>query len=267
VIRGRNIHEDLDRGVLTLWLDRREAKNGMDPAMLEEFAAAVERAAAAAEARAVVVRGANGDFCTGADLGDMETPVLETSRNSIELVQRVAAIFAALHEMGKPTVAAVEGWAVAGGFEIVISCDFALAAADARLGDFHIRRALFGGAGPIYRLPRLVGLRRAKELLLTGKIISGAEAARWGLVNGATEAPRLDALIGEFCGELVDKSAFCLGMTKMALNRGLDADSDTLARLATMTTSAVMRSADAGEGEIDARGYRDARSTRPPSLR
>ena len=86
------------------------------------------------------MRGANGDFCTGADLGDMESPVLDTSLNSIKLVQRVATIFADLFEMGKPTVAAVEGWAIAGGFEIAISCDFALAADDARLGDFHIPR-------------------------------------------------------------------------------------------------------------------------------
>ncbi len=246
--RGRNVHEELERGVLTLWLDRREARNGMDPPMLEEFAAAIDRAAAARDVRVLVVRGANGDFCTGADLGDMERPVLDTSLNSIVLVQRVAAIFADLFEMGKPTVAAVEGWAVAGGFEIAISCDFALAADDARLGDFHIRRSLFGGAGPIYRLPRLVGLRRAKELLLTGKIISGAEAARWGIVNAAADAARLGALVRDFCTELADKSAFCLGMTKMALNRGLDGDTNTLAVLGTMAENVAMNSSDAREG-------------------
>ena len=65
----------------------------------------------------------------------------------------------------QPTIAVVEGYAVAGGFELMISCDFAIAADDAKIGDFHIRRALFGGAGPIYRLPRYIGLRKTKELL------------------------------------------------------------------------------------------------------
>ena len=65
--------------------------------------------------------------------------------------------------MGKPTIAAVEGYAVAGGFELMISCDFCLAQDDAKIGDFHIRRALFGGAGPIYRLPRYIGIRNRRS--------------------------------------------------------------------------------------------------------
>ena len=85
--------------------------------------------------------------------------------------------------MNKPTIAVVEGYAVAGGFELMISTDFALAADEARIGDFHIRRALFGGGGPIYRLPRIMGMRKAKELMLTGKLLTGKEAAsaEWNL--------------------------------------------------------------------------------------
>ncbi len=81
----------------------------------------------------------------------------------------------------KPTIAAVEGYAVAGGFELMISCDFALASTEAKIGDFHMRRALFGGAGPIYRLPRMIGMRRAKELMLTGKLLTGEQCADWGI--------------------------------------------------------------------------------------
>ena len=77
----------------------------------------------------------------------------------------------------------LEGYVTAGGFEIMISCDFAIAADDAKIGDFHIRRALFGGAGPIYRVPRMIGIRKTKELMLTGKLLSGVEAAEFGLIN------------------------------------------------------------------------------------
>jgi enoyl-CoA hydratase/carnithine racemase len=150
--------------------------------------------------------------------------------------------------MRKPTIAAVEGYAVAGGFELMISCDFALATSEARIGDFHIRRALFGGAGPIYRLPRMIGMRRSKELMLTGKLLSGDQCAQWGLVNAAAPQAGFDALIQEFCAPLIDKSPFCMWMTKMAVNRGLDADTNSLITLETMTCNVVHHSEDAKEG-------------------
>ena len=80
--------------------------------------------------------------------------------------------------MNTPSVAVLEGHVTAGGFELMISCDFAIAADDAQIGDFHIRRALFGGAGPIYRLPRMIGVRKTKELMLTGKLLSGKRGGR-----------------------------------------------------------------------------------------
>jgi enoyl-CoA hydratase/carnithine racemase len=137
---------------------------------------------------------------------------------------------------------------VAGGFELLISCDFALAADEARIGDFHIRRGVFGGAGPIYRLPRYVGMRRAKELMLTGKLLSGKECAEWGLCNDSAPAAELDALVERFIEPLIDKSTFTMWMTKMATNRGLDADTESLIALETMTCNVVHQSEDAKEG-------------------
>ena len=130
----------------------------------------------------------------------------------------------------------------------MISCDFALAATTARIGDFHIRRALFGGCGPIYRLPRYIGLRKAKELMLTGKLLSGTEAAEWGLVNDVAPPEEFDALIERFCGPLIDKSPFCMWITKMAVNRGLDADTNSLITLETLACNVVHQSQDAREG-------------------
>jgi enoyl-CoA hydratase len=176
------------------------------------------------------------------------SPVLHATSSSLQLAIDSARTYDKIFNMRKPTIAAVEGYAVAGGFELMISCDFALATSESKIGDFHIRRALFGGAGPIYRLPRMIGMRRSKELMLTGKLLSGDQCAEWGLVNASAPQAEFDKLIADFCAPLIDKSPFCMWMTKMAVNRGLDADTNSLITLETMTCNVVHHSEDAKEG-------------------
>ena len=129
-----------------------------------------------------------------------------------------------------------------------ISCDFAIAADDARIGDFHIRRALFGGAGPIYRLPRYIGLRKTKELLFTGKLLSGKECEEWGLANVSAPSEQLEQAIADFVAPMLDKSQFTMRITKLAANRGLDGDTETLIALESMTCNVAHQSQDAKEG-------------------
>ena len=242
------IQYEVGAGIATIWLNRPHKRNCVSPQLLDDLAKAVDRAEADEEARAVVFRGRGNTFCSGADLELLVGPVLHKSTSSIDLAQKSAKTYDHIFNLKKPTIAAVEGYAVAGGFELMISCDFALASTEAKIGDFHIRRALFGGAGPIYRLPRMIGMRRAKELMLTGKLLTGQECADWGLVNACAPPEKFDALIEEFCAPLIDKSPFCMWMTKTAVNRGLDADTDSLIVLETMTCNVVHHSADAKEG-------------------
>jgi len=241
-------YEVAENGVATIWLNRPHKRNCVSPQLLRDLGAAVDRAEADSRALAVVFRGRGNTFCSGADLDQLVGPVLQTSSSSLDLAITSARTYNHIFNLKKPTIAAVEGYAVAGGFELMISCDFALATSEAKIGDFHIRRALFGGAGPIYRLPRMIGMRRAKELMLTGKLLSGDQCADWGLVNASAPAAEFDALIHEFCAPLIDKSPFCMWMTKMAVNRGLDADTDSLITLETMTCNVVHHSDDAKEG-------------------
>jgi len=126
--------------------------------------------------------------------------------------------------------------------------DFCVAADDAKIGDFHIRRALFGGAGPIYRLPRYIGLRKTKELLLTGKLLSGRECEDWDLANVSAPADQLDQAVADFIAPMKDKSAFAMRITKLAANRGLDGDTETLIALESMTCNVAHQSEDAKEG-------------------
>jgi len=241
-------YEVADNGIATIWLNRPHKRNCVSPQLLQELGEAVEQAEADTKARAVVFRGRGHTFCSGADLDLLVGPVLHTSTSSLDLAMTSARIYDHIFNLKKPTIAAVEGYAVAGGFELMISCDFALAASEAKIGDFHMRRALFGGAGPIYRLPRMIGMRRAKELMLTGKLLTGDQCADWGLVNASAPAAQFDELIQEFCKPFLELSPFCMWMTKMAANRGLDADTDTLITLETMTCNVVHHSDDAKEG-------------------
>jgi enoyl-CoA hydratase/carnithine racemase len=141
-------------GVATIWLNRPEVKNCVNWGLLTQLGAALERAEDDDDARVVLIRGRGQTFCAGADLNMLDSEFLGTTNNSVKIAQVSARTFDRAFNLGKPTIAVVEGHAVAGGFELMISCDFAIAADDAKIGDFHIRRALFGGAGPIYRLPR-----------------------------------------------------------------------------------------------------------------
>src|SRR5215211_6816542 len=150
-------------GVATIWLNRPEVKNAVNWGLLTQLGQALERADD--EVRVVLIRGRGHTFCAGADLNMLDAEFLGTTNNSVKIAQVSARTFDRAFNLSKPTIAVVEGHAVAGGFELMISCDFAVVADDAKIGDFHIRRALFGGAGPIYRLPRYIGLRKTKELL------------------------------------------------------------------------------------------------------
>jgi enoyl-CoA hydratase/carnithine racemase len=242
------VQYEVEDGVATIWLNRPEVKNCVNWDLLTRLGAALDRAEDDANVRVVLIRGRGHTFCAGADLNMLDSDFLGTTTNSVKIAQVSARTFDRAFNLSKPTVAVVEGHAVAGGFELMISCDFAIAADDAKIGDFHIRRALFGGAGPIYRLPRYIGLRKTKELLLTGKLLSGAECADWGLANVSAPAERLDEAVAEFIAPMKDKSAFTMRITKLAANRGLDGDTETLIALESMTCNVAHQSEDAKEG-------------------
>ena len=239
---------EVSDGIATIWLNRPHKRNCINWDLLMKLGEALNRAEEDDDARVVVIRGRGGTFCAGADLDMLDEEFLATTNQSIKIAKISAQTFGHAFNLEKPTIAAVEGYAVAGGFELSISTDFLIAADDAKIGDFHIRRALFGGAGPIYRLPRYIGLRKTKELLLTGKLLSGVECYKWGLANVHAPADQLDEAIRKFAEPMLDKSAFTMRITKAAANRGLDGDTETLIQLESMTCNVAHQSEDAKEG-------------------
>ena len=183
-----DIQFERDGNVARVWLNRPWKKNSVNLAILQRLDKIITEVDADPDLRALVLRGRGGTFCSGFDLDELKAEYVGSSVGWDVAVVYCPDLRSPVLD-AHPSVAVLEGYTTAGGFELMISCDFAIAADDARLGDYHIRRALYGGAGPIYRVPRIIGLRKTKELMLTGKLLTGVEAAEWGLIN-ASRRPR-----------------------------------------------------------------------------
>jgi enoyl-CoA hydratase len=165
---------------------------------------------------AIVIRGAGGNFCTGMDRREQALPTGPGAEETTELADRV---FEGIRKSTKIMIAVVEGYCMAGGFEIALGCDFVIAEKNAKIGDGHINLPGFvpNGGSSVF-LPRLVGTRKAKELLLTGKLISGTEAEKIGLVNTAMTAEKLEKTVQELIDLLVEKSPIGLSNMKVLVN-------------------------------------------------
>ena len=230
-----------DGAVATLWLNRPEARNAYDQPMLRALQRALGAAERDAAVRAIVVRGRGESFCVGAD-----PAMLDSGASWIALSRRVAGVFDRLAESPKVTIAAVHGHAVAGGFELMLACDFAVATEDALIGDRHIRSGLFGSVGATHRLPRIVGLRRAKELLLSGDLLTGGEALAWNLVNAVCAAADLDAAVAAFAARFTGRDPTATWLTKLAANRAAEASSPALQALEQLAAGVIESQRQAG---------------------
>src|SRR5215218_10316355 len=197
LVETEPIQYEVDGPVARIWLNRPHKRNSVSQQLLQELDEARIRAENDPNIRVIVIRGRDGTFCSGFDLDELQGDFIGQT-GAYEVAQWSARVCDSIFRSPKPSVSVHEGYTTAGGFEIMINCDFSIAAEDAKIGDFHMRRALFGGAGPIYRLPRILGERKAKELMLTGKLLTGLEAYEWGLVNAVAPADRLDETVEEF---------------------------------------------------------------------
>jgi enoyl-CoA hydratase len=241
------IQFERDGNVARVWLNRPHKMNCVTLPILQRLDEIITEVDADPDLRVLVLRGRGGTFCSGFDLDELQADYIGSS-TAMDVAVISAKVCDRLYSMSTPSVAVLEGYVTAGGFELMISCDFAIAADDAKIGDFHIRRALFGGAGPIYRVPRMIGIRKTKELMLTGKLLSGAAAADFGLINDSASVEELDATVEEFIGQLTDKSPFQLRITKMTIDRSLEADIQSLMVMEHLAVGVTLNSEDAAEG-------------------
>ena len=247
MVQTDHIVLEKDGDIARVWLNRPHKKNAVTVELLHRLDEIIAEVDNDPELRVLVLRGRENTFCSGFDLDELLANYVGTT-TAMEVAVLSAKVCDRLYSMNTPSVAVLEGHVTAGGFELMISCDFAIASEDALIGDFHIRRALFGGAGPIYRLPRMIGIRKTKELMLTGKLLTGREAVDFDLINAAAPAEELDQLVEEFIAPIIDKSPFAMRLTKMTIDRGLDADIQSLMVMEHLAVGNALQSEDAREG-------------------
>ena len=216
-----NIKLEIENSVAAIRLNRPDALNALNPELLAEFSCAVAEVEKYEAVKALVVRGEGRAFCAGADLTYFEAAFNAPDQIRAYIDSLNGCLFQ-LEQLPVPVIALVHGFAMAGGLELMMACDMAIAADDARIGDQHVNFGLIPGGGSTQRLPRRIGMQRGMELLTTGRWLSGTEAADWGLVLQAVPAGELDQQLEELLASLRTKSRPGLGWIKSVARRGWD---------------------------------------------
>ena len=203
-------------GVVTVTLDKPQKKNAVDPAMWVEMARIWDDIARHPRRdRVVVLTGAGGDFCSGADLW---LPPDEEPPHQLTAMREVSAAIQGLHDLPQPTIAKVPGVAAGAGCSLALACDLIVAGDRARFAEIFPKRGLALDGGSSWLLPRLIGLHKAKELAFFGDIISAAEAAALGLVNRVVPDAELDEFVQGWAARLAAGPPIALSLSKKLLN-------------------------------------------------
>ena len=254
---------DAGDGVLTLRLDRPKRKNALDVKAIVRIVRAIEEASTDESLRAIAIRSTSDDFCSGADWVATNTAGGERPRTGA--IQRRTPVQAhrlieLLTEVQLPVVCAVTGWAAGLGCQIALAADFTIATESSKFWEPFLERGFTPDSGATWLLPRLVGVARAKELLLLGRELSGREAQEWGLIYRAVPDGELDVAVDELVARLASAPTVAVGLTKRCIHRGLES---TLAAAMEAEANALelsSRSADFKEGLA---AFRDRR---PPQF-
>lgn len=244
----------LDRagGVLHLELDRPQRRNALTDAIVAALIEALERAGQDEAVRAVLLSGAGEHFCSGFDLVERNASD-QGPRPRVGSIQRrlpaqAHRLLPVVLESQVPVVCAVRGWCAGIGLHLAVAADFTVVADDARLWEPFSARGFTPDSGGTWLLPRRVGEVRARELLLLGRVLDGAEAAAWGLVHRAVPAEEVGEAAEALAQELATGPTVALGLVKLLLHRGATAALDAHLGNEAFAMELSSRSADFHEG-------------------
>jgi len=204
-------------GVRTLTLNRPDRKNAINARLWVALADALRAAARDSDLRALVVTGAGGAFCSGADIS---TPDDVHPQHKL---RRLTDVALALHELTVPTIAKVAGVAVGAGWNLALGCDFVVATPESRFCQIFSKRGLSVDLGGSWLLPKLAGLQQAKRLVLLAEMIDAAEAHSLGLVTWVKPPDEIDGFVNDLAARLAAGPSFALAQSKGLLNDGADA--------------------------------------------
>jgi methylglutaconyl-CoA hydratase len=235
-----------DAGVATITLNRPDKRNAISFQLVEEFLAALDEIEQSSS-QVVILTGAGKAFCAGMDLDELKALVGKTHDENIKDSTRMARLFRHLYEFPKPTIAAVNGAAIAGGTGIATMCDFTLAVPEAKFGYTEVRIG-FVPAIVSSILVWQVGHKIARDLLLTGRLFVAAEAYRYGLVNEVVEPGKLMTRARELAAQILENSPSSVRATKRLINGFISAQLDNQIADAIEDNARIRLTADFREG-------------------
>ncbi len=227
-----------------LRVNRPEVRNALDLATVREMSVAIDALSADDSVGAIVITGA-GDtvFVSGADINAIKARTRDDGLAAIN-----SSLFAAIDKCPKVTIAAVNGLALGGGCELALSCDLRIAAAHAKFGQPEVGLGIIPGAGATQRLPRIVGLGRAKHLILTGDAIDAQRALDWGLVSAVVPAAELMTHALALAEKVLTRGPLAIRLAKLALNASARVDLDSGLLFETLAQAICFDSRDKQEG-------------------
>ena len=212
--------------VLRLRLDRPDRRNAVTDDMVGALIGTIEAAGSDESIRVISLTGAGEHFCSGFDLGQRggggETPRAGSTQRRMRW--QVNRLIPTMLETQTPIVTAARGWIIGLGLHLVLASDFAVVADDARLRAPFATMGFTPDSGGSWLIPRLAGIARAKELIMLGHEISGAQAADWGMVHRAVPDAQVDAAAGDLVDELASAATVAVGLSKLLIHRGLSVD-------------------------------------------
>ncbi len=239
------IKYEVKEGIGTITINRPDVLNALNMQVLAEMLSAIVSAASDAEVKVVVVTGAGRSFIAGADIAQMSE---FGTQDGLRFGDLGHAMLMALETMDKPAIAAVNGFALGGGTEVSLGCDFIYASTKAKFGQPEVSLGIIPGFGGTQRLARTVGMNKARELIYTGEIIDAQEAVRIGLVAEVFEPDELMDKVREKANLLMSNGPLAIAAAKRVMNKGVDLPLDSALELEKQAFSALFGTEDQTEG-------------------
>ena len=238
------IRVDVSESIATLTIDRPEVKNALDLATVNECHRALDALEARTDAGVLVITGAGeSSFVSGADINDIRARGRDEGLAAIN-----SSLYAHIERFPRPTIAAVNGYALGGGCELALACDIRVAADTAKFGQPELGLGIIPGAGATQRLPRIVGMGWAKHLVLTGEIIDAAKGLEIGLVTIVAPAGQLQVRARELAKKILRQGPLAARLAKLALNAAARVDLDSGLLIETLAQALCYSSEDKAEG-------------------
>lgn len=214
----------VDGPIARIGLNRPEVRNAINQQVVDEMTELLAALAAEPDLAVVILAGEGKLFASGADISELH------ARRSPDALRAInARMFQLVEDFPRPTIAAIHGYALGGGLELALACDLRVAARSARLGLPEAGLGIFPGAGGTWRLPRLIGLGKAKELVFTGRILDGQQAHELGIVELACDDEQLEATARALAEEIAKNAPLALQVAKLSFNAAARGGDPTVA--------------------------------------